>query len=311
MSEQTSEKWNVNQIPDLSNKIVVVTGANSGLGKETTLELSRKHAKIFMACRNLTKAQNAFEEIKKEVPDADIQILKLDLGDLNSIRSFSETLHQLTNHVDILINNAGIMATPYEKTKDEFEQQFGINHLGHFALTGLLLDLLKQTTQTRVVNVSSLAHKAGELDFDDLFYTQGRKYTRFGAYSQSKLANLYFSYELQRFFDKNNFCIISVAVHPGVADTGLLDHFPFIIAKKLFPFYKNNIQSAKMGALPSLRAATDFAVKGGEFYGPDGAKSMRGYPICQKSSNLSYDEKIAKELWDISIKMTEVDYENS
>ncbi len=309
MQKEKLNKWTINQIPDLSNKVAVVTGANSGLGKETTLELSRKHAKVIMACRNIDKAQKAFDEIKKEIPYATIKILQLDLGDLESIRSFSFSLHEYTNHLDLLINNAGVMATPFEKTKDGFEQQFGINHLGHYALTGLVLDLLSKAKNARVINVSSMAHKNGEIDFDDLFYEKGRKYTRFGAYAQSKLANVFFTYELQRFFDENNLDIISVAVHPGVADTGLLDHFPFIIAKKIFPFYKNRIQTAKLGAYPSLRAATDSNIYGGEYYGPDGLKNMQGYPVQQKSSNLSYNKDIAKRLWEVSKNLTDVVYQ--
>lgn len=309
MTELTNNKWDLEQIPDLTGIIAVVTGANSGLGKETTRVLCQKNAKVFMACRNLEKAKIAYDEIKDQNSDAKIEILHLDLSNLTSVRKFSEILHKKINHIDLLFNNAGVMAIPYGETIDGFELQIGINHLGHFALTGLLLDLLRNANKPRVINVSSMAQKSGEIDFDDLFFKKGRKYTRFGAYSQSKLANVLFTYELQRFFENNNIPAISVAVHPGVADTGLLDHFPFIIAKKIFPFYKNRIQTAAMGALPSLRAATDSNVKGGEYYGPDGVKNMQGYPVRQKSSDLSYSQVKAKKLWDISQKLTGVIFE--
>ena len=304
-----TNQWNASKITDLSGKIAIVTGANSGLGLETTRELSRNHAKVYMACRNLEKAEIAFQDIKVENPDADIEIVKLNLGDLESVRIFSEKIHVKIDHLDLLINNAGVMAIPYRKTKDGFESQIGINHFGHYALTGLLMDLIRNAKNARVVNVSSLAHTSGVMNFDDLMFENGRKYTRFTSYSQSKLANLLFSNELQRYFESKNIDAISVGVHPGVADTSLLDHFKLGFVKKIFPFYKNSIQSSAKGALSSLRAATASDVSGGDFYGPDGNKGMVGFPIKIQSSDSSRNLEDAKKLWQVSKELTKVKYE--
>lgn len=304
-----NKNWTTENIGNLTGKNIIVTGGNSGLGYEAVKALSMKGAKVILACRNIEKGEHAKKSILEFNKNADIVVSKLDLSDLDSIHQFSNQYKSENTHLNVLINNAGIMMPPYELTKDGFESQVGTNHLGHFALTGLLLDVLKNTPNSRVVNVSSIAHKNGRMNFDNLLYTNGKDYTPMKAYGRSKLANLLFTFELQRFFEKNNMDCIAVAAHPGVSDTNLFkDILPNWVMSLLKPIFNFMIQPAYMGALPELRAAIDLNVKGAEYYGPDGRREMKGYPILVNPMPHAQDIDDAKKLWDASEKLTKVYY---
>jgi len=307
----TKQQWTAANIPDLTHKVALVTGANSGLGYQTTLALARKGAQVIMACRSRQKGEQALAQIKRAVPAAALDFRELDLGNLQSVRAFAEGVRSAYDRLDLLINNAGVMALPYRETADGFEMQFGVNHLGHFALTGLLLDLLLATPGARVVTVSSLMHRNGRINFDDL--QSQKQYSKWAAYGQSKLANLLFAYELQRRLTAVSASTISVATHPGYAATHLQEAGPNMegatlqkqimdLANKIFA------QSAAMGALPTLYAATAADVHGGEFYGPDGFGGARGYPTRTDSSPRSHDMAAAVKLWQVSEKLTGVTY---
>jgi len=305
---EMSEKWTTANIPDLTGKVAIVTGANSGLGFETSKALAQKGATTIMACRNMDKARAALAEIQAEHPNASIEIMPLDLADLASVRQFAADFLAKYDRLDLLINNAGIMMVPYGKTVDGFERQFGTNHLGHFALTGLLIDTLLATPGARVVNVSSMGHRMGEMDFDNLMYENGN-YSPSGAYVRSKLANLLFTYELQRRLDAAGAQVSALAAHPGGSNTHLGDHLMGSwYAKLLSPVVTAMSQSAAMGALPTLRAATDPAARGGEYFGPSGFMGMRGYPQKVESNEKSHNMAHAKKLWEVSEQLTGVHY---
>jgi len=304
-----TNNWNLNYIPDLSGKYIIVTGGNSGLGFEAIKALSNKNAHIILACRNLSKGEKAKSDILKQSPKADINVMELDLASLESVRNFASNYKKNHTTLDVLINNAGIMMVPYGLTTDGFEKQLGTNHLGHFALTGLLLDVLKKSPASRVVNVSSIAHRSGEMIFDNLLFENGKDYTPMKSYGRSKLANLLFTFELQRFFEANKIDCSAIAVHPGVSDTDLFDHVaPNWVLKALHPLFSLMIQPASMGALPELRAATDPNAKGGEYYGPDGKREMKGYPVLVNATNAAKSKEDAKKLWEISEKLTSIIY---
>ncbi len=301
--------WTIDNMPDMQGKIVIVTGGNSGLGFESVKAFARKGAKIILACRSAEKGEQARLEILKEVPRAKIETAELDLADLKSVRRFARAFQKNHSRLDVLLNNAGIMTTPYFQTKDGFEGQIGTNHLGHFALTGLLLGLLRETPESRVVNVSSIAHKAGKLNFDNLLFENGTGYSPMKAYGVSKLANLLFTYELQRFFEMNHISTISVAAHPGVSQTDLFRH----LGKKwsfrlIYPGFRMISQKSEAGVLPQLRAATDPNVKGGDFYGPGGFMQLKGYPVKVSSNGASRNIENAKRLWEISEELTGVKF---
>jgi NAD(P)-dependent dehydrogenase (short-subunit alcohol dehydrogenase family) len=306
----SKEKWTIEQIPDLTGKIIIVTGGNSGLGFESAKAFAKKGAEVIIACRSLEKGEDAKSEILVQNPNSKIKVMELDLMDLNSIKNFAAKFKQHYLRLDVLLNNAGIMTTPYGLTKDGFESQFGTNHLGHFALTGLLLEVIVKTPKSRVVNVSSMAHKAGKMDFDNLQFDSAKGYTPMKAYGRSKLSNLLFTYELQRFFEANNIGSIALAAHPGVANTNLARHLEHkFLYKFIRPLADMVIQKPKMGALPQIRAAVDINVKAGEFYGPKGFMEMTGYPILVKSNSASHNVEDAKKLWDVSEKLTGIRYE--
>lgn len=304
-----TNKWTTQNIPDLSGKTIIVTGGNSGLGYESVKAFAEKGAEVILACRNLEKGEKAKAEILKDNVNGNIKVIGLDLMDLSSVKNFADHIKKNYKRLDVLLNNAGIMATPYFKTKHGFEAQLGTNHLGHFALTGLLLDLIKATPNSRVVNVSSLAHKSGVIDFNDLMFEKGREFKTFKAYGQSKLANLLFTYELQRYFETNKITSIAVAAHPGGSNTRLANH----LEKKwyfrlLSSIARRAMQSAAKGALPQIRASVDGNVKGGEYYGPDGFNEVFGYPVLVKSTQASHNLNDAKKLWEISEKLTKIKY---
>ncbi|WP_420640706.1 oxidoreductase [Candidatus Leptofilum sp.] len=304
-----NENWTTENIPDLTGKVIIITGANIGLGFETALEVARKGAQTIMACRNMDKAQAALADIHSEIPNAHVEIMQLDLASQESIRQFVEAFHQKYDRLDILVNNAGIMMVPYGTTVDGFERQFGTNHLGHFALTGRLLDLIKKTPGARVVTVSSLAHHRGDMDFDNLMYEGGNGYDRQDAYGRSKLANLLFTYELQRQFEKHDVEATAVAAHPGISTTNLADHllrrWYFRI---LVPIFKLMAQSAAQGALTNLRAAVDPTIKGGQYVGPDKPNERTGYPVVVQSNAASHNEADAQKLWQVSEELTGVHF---
>jgi NAD(P)-dependent dehydrogenase (short-subunit alcohol dehydrogenase family) len=298
----SNQKWTTQNIPDMQGKIVIITGANSGIGYEATRALAAKNAMILMACRSLDKGEKALEKIRAETPEADLKLMKLDMADMASVRKFAQAFLAEFNKLDVLINNAGVMATPYGKTADGLEMQLGTNHYGHFLLTGLLFELLKKTPDARVVTVSSYAHFMGRINFDDLNYDNG--YQKWAAYGQSKLANVLFAYELNRKISQNSNNPLSMVVHPGYAATNL-QHTTWFFSM-LNPIMA---QSQEMGALPTLYAATSSEIEGGEYIGPDGFLGQRGYPHKARSSRASYDLEAAKRLWEISEEITGVSYE--
>jgi NAD(P)-dependent dehydrogenase (short-subunit alcohol dehydrogenase family) len=303
-----TEKWTAEDIPDLSGKVVIVTGANSGIGLEASRELARKGAEVVMACRTQDKAEAAVQQIQEDIPQAKLEYIHLDLADLTSVNKFAADFKSRYEQLDVLLNNAGIMMVPYKKTADGFESQFGTNHLGHFALTGSLIDLILKTPGARVVNISSNAHYGGEIDFDNLQYEDGG-YNPSAAYSRSKLANLLFTYELQRRFEGRGAEALALAAHPGIAATGLADHF---LTGKLSwliqGIMKVLFQSAKMGSLPGLRAATDPQAEGGSYYGPGGKGERSGYPVVVTSNQASHNQQDAARLWKVSEDLTGVSF---
>ena len=297
------ENWNESNIPDQSGKIFIVTGPTSGLGKESVKVLVRKNATVIMAARNINKAESVANKILEENKNAKIDIEELDLSSLESVKNFSQLIIKKYKSLDCLINNAGIMACPYSKTKDGFEIQMGTNHLGHFALTGQLISLLKKTPNSRVVNVSSIAHTSGNIDFDDLNWEK-RKYRTWSAYSDSKLANLYFTYELSRKLEKDKGNPIILASHPGWTATDLQRYSGVANFMNIFLGQKVNI-----GALGGLRAATDSTVKSNDYFGSPSMGGMKGYPVLVKSNELSYNTDNAKKLWKLSEELTGVIYD--
>lgn len=296
-----TSNWTAENIPDQTGKTVIVTGANSGIGYEMTRALARKGATLILACRNMDKGRAAVQRIAREYPKAKAELMQLDLSDLASVHRFADEFTRRYRRLDILINNAGIMATPFGKTADGFELQFGTNHLGHFALTGLLLGLIICTPQARVVTISSGGHRWAAMDFDNLNAEKGYNPQR--AYGQSKLANLLFAYELQRRFEATNVDTLSAAAHPGWADTNLPVHWRMV--QRLSPLIA---QTPEMGALPGLYAATASATQGGGYYGPGGWLELRGYPIRRKSSDRSCNIAAAVRLWRASEELTGVRY---
>lgn len=299
------KKWTLKNITDLSNKTIVITGGNSGIGFESAKAFVKKKANVVIACRSHSKGSEAKSKILNTYPDSRISVLELELMDFDSIRMFANKFLDKHNKLDVLLNNAGIMMAPYIRTKEGYETQMFTNHLGHFALTASLIDILKKTPGSRVVNVSSLAHKRGKLDFDNLMFQVRDGHTPLKAYARSKLANLLFTYELQRYFESNNFNSIALAAHPGLAQTELGRY----IDKKLFfkilgPVFRMTVPQPSSGALPQIRACVDPGVKGGEFYGPAGFGELSGKPVIVKSSKESYDKESAKKLWLQSEKLS-------
>ncbi len=302
-----SAKWTSDQIPDQSGRVAVVTGGNSGLGLETARQLARAGADVVIACRNPDKGAAASAEIKQGVPGARLQVAALDLASLDSVHAFAEWLRTERDGLDLLINNAGVMAPPRRETADGFELQLGTNHLGHFALTGLLIGAMDGREDARVVTISSGAHRMGKINFDDLQSTH--RYFRWRAYGNSKLANLLFAFELDRRLRAAGSPIKSVAAHPGYAATNLQSAAPPLV-DRLVMMASNRViaQSAAMGALPQLYAATFPGLEGGTFVGPDGIAEQRGHPKRVGSSGASRDERAARRLWEVSEELTGVSF---
>lgn len=294
--------WRATDIPDQSGRLAVITGANSGIGLETARELARRGAEVVMACRSETKAAAAKASILDEAPQAKIDVRPLDLSSLESVRAFAASFRESHETLDLLINNAGVMVPPLGKTADGFEIQFGTNHLGHFALTARLLDWLLATAGARVVTVSSVAHRLGQIRFDNLNAERGYSASR--AYAQSKLCNLVFALELQRRLDDLETELCSVAAHPGWTATNLQDNS---LPARFFSKYL--AQSATRGALPTLRAATAPDVLGGQYYGPRGWFEMQGSPRRAHIAARAHRRAVAKRLWAVSEEQTGVRFE--
>jgi len=300
-----NSNWTIDQVPDLSGKTIVVTGGNSGLGYESVKAFAMKAAEVILASRSAEKGEEAKSAILKDFPEGKIRVMQLDLSDLDSVRRFAGKFLDEYEKLDVLLNNAGIMMTPYFKTKDGFEGQFGVNHLGHFALTGLLLDVLLKTQGSRIVNVSSGAHKMGRMDFSDLHFENGRAYSPLKSYGQSKLSNLLFTYEFQRKLESAQKDSISLAAHPGSSMTNLGRHVEGkLLYKILLPLFKRMSQDQAQGALPQIRASVDPEAKGGEYYGPDGRREMNGFPVLVPSNAASHNLSDAAHLWEESEKLT-------
>jgi len=298
--------WTVADVPDQSGRTAVVTGANSGIGFEAAAVLARRGAVTVLACRDAGKGEAAAARMTAAAPGASVSVVRLDLASLDAVRAAAAEILARHERLDLLINNAGLMWPAYGKTADGFELQFGTNHLGHFALTGLLLEAMLPVPGSRVVTVSSNGHRAGRLDFADLQSEQ--RYGRMTAYAQSKLANLMFTYELQRRLAATGAPTVALAAHPGNAFTDLTRHLPAVV-QSAYPAVAGLFgQSAAMGALPTLRAATDPAAAGGEYYGPGGLAQFKGYPVRVSSTARSRDEGTQRRLWAESERLTGVTY---
>lgn len=298
----SNKKWNTQDIPDQKGKVVIITGATSGLGKEAAKVFAEKGATVIMPVRNAEKAKSVLEEILKLYPSSKIVIKSLDLSSLNSIKLFADDFLKSYNQLDILINNAGIMYCPYSKTQDGFEMQMGTNHLGPYALTAQLMPLLMKTANSRIINTASLAHLTGNIDFEDINW-ENRKYKTMQAYADSKIANLYFHYELAKKLKGQNNAPLVVAAHPGWTKTELDRHIGIVgIISSIIG------QKAEKGVLPTLRAATDPNAISGDYFGPDGFREMRGNPVKVKSNAMSLNAQKAEQLWTLSEKLTGIKY---
>ncbi|MCG8580994.1 MAG: oxidoreductase [Bacteroidales bacterium] len=296
-------QWNENNIPDQSGKVVIITGATSGLGKQAAKVLSAKNATVIMAVRNMEKGHNVLHEITKAYPNNNTSVMKMDLSSLKSVEQFAKSFKDKYNRLDVLINNAGIMACPFATTEDGFEIQMGTNHLGHFALAGHLMDVLKNTPQSRVVVTSSIAHKmTNGIELNDINWEK-RKYKTTRAYSDSKLANVYFAYEMVNRYRHDESAPRVTLAHPGWTSTDLQRHSGF--ASLLNPIFS---QQADMGVLPTLRAAFDDKAENRDFFGPKGMLEFKGYPVKVQTSKIAQLEEPARKLWDLSEQLTGVRY---
>ncbi|MBX7434789.1 SDR family NAD(P)-dependent oxidoreductase [Mycobacterium sp. Y57] len=302
-----SAKWTAADVPDQSGRVAVVTGANSGIGFEAAAVLARRGARVVLAVRNPDKGEEAVRGLRKADPGADVALQELDLSSLASVRKAADELRAAHPRIDLLINNAGVMYPPKQTTADGFELQFGTNHLGHFALTGLLLDHLLPVPGSRVVTVASIAHniRAG-IHFDDLQFEHS--YHRVAAYGQSKLANLMFTYELQRRLTAHAAATIAVAAHPGISNTELMRHIPGTGLPGFVTLAGLVTNSPAVGALGTLRAATDPHVQGSQYYGPSGFRELVGHPVLVRSNRTSHDVDAQRRLWAVSEELTGVTF---
>ena len=294
--------WTFNDIPDQTGRTAIVTGANTGLGLETARMLALKGADVVLACRNLDKGQAALAQILADRPAGSATLAALDLSDLDSVAAFASSFTASHERLDLLINNAGVMVPPLGRTRQGFELQFGTNHLGHFALTGRLLPLLQHTPGARVVVVASTAQRAGRINFDDLNWER-RSYRAWGAYGQSKLANMLFALELQRRLAASDAQVRATAAHPGWTATDLQRTTGFV--RLLNPLFA---MKPADGALPTLRAATDPTAAGGSYWGPSGFFEVNGPPAPARIPAAAQDEAVAARLWEVSETLTGVTF---
>ena len=311
-----SESWTTADMPDQSEKTVVVTGANSGLGLEATRAFVENGAHVVMACRSVDDGRTVKQRLESAGYIGSLDLIEIDLADFDSVEEFADALRTQYNAIDTLCNVAGVMAIPRRESVDGFEMQFAVNHLGHFALTGLVLERLRQAgtpaQPARVVTMSAGFHEIGEITFDDL--QSEREYGRLRAYAQSKLANLLFAYELDRRARAADEPVRSIAAHPGYAATNLTRwEGPSLLTAVMNAVFRVGnalvAQPPEQGVLPLLFAATSPAAEGEGYYGPDGLFGLRGYPEKQRSSERSYDEQLAARLWEVSENLTGVDYD--
>ena len=310
-----TENWISANIPFMDAKKVIVTGANSGVGFETTRIFAEKGAHVVMACRSMERGREAKEKIEDGALEGSLELRKLDLASLDSVKDFAEEYKANHGELDILCNNAGIMGVPFERTEDGFEKHFGVNHLGHFALTGELLDLLVETDgESRVVTQSSALHKNGRADIEEIIKLSDEEdYSPQQAYADSKLANILFAFELDRKLKEKNLSVESIACHPGFSATNLQNteenensffrDIGMKIAKKILA------QSPEKGSLPMVYAAGSGKLSGGEYIGPGGLMNMRGLPEKQEVSESGRDQDSAERLWTVSKDLTDTDYE--
>jgi NAD(P)-dependent dehydrogenase (short-subunit alcohol dehydrogenase family) len=306
--------WKTANIPRQDGKLAIVTGSNSGIGLHAAREVARAGCTVILACRSAEKSSTTRQRIVQEIPTALVEDGVLDLASLPSVREFAKAFLATRRPLDLLINNAGVMALPKRQlTADGFELQIGTNHLGHFALTGLLLPALLAAPSSRIVTVSSLAHRGGKIRFDDLQWKHG--YKPWPAYRQSKLANLLFGKELERRFARSGARAHSIIVHPGVSNTSLFSNGPGSgggLMNAITPVLLRFIaQSEEQGALPTLYGATEPEAQGGHYYGPDGFREMKGQPVEVKAEAQANDPVLAAKLWDLSEKLTGVHYDFS
>lgn len=304
-------RWTEKDIPNQVGRVVVVTGANSGLGFFTSRAMALKGATVIMACRDMQKGEEAKRRILENNPVEEPEVWMLDLADLASIKAFCHNYLSRNSKLDLLFNNAGLMAIPYLKTRDGFESQFGVNHLGHFALTAQLWPLIKKAGGSRIVNVSSIAHQMGRIRFEDIHWE--KRYSKWGAYGMSKLSNLLFTKEMARRLDGSGIGVIAAASHPGYANTALQAKGSKMRGSKLGVGSFNLVnrlvaQPAEMGALPSLYAATAEGIKSGDYIGPGGFMRLRGWPAMDQANPARVTKEAAKRLWDLSESLTNQDF---
>jgi NAD(P)-dependent dehydrogenase (short-subunit alcohol dehydrogenase family) len=303
-----AQQWTAAQIPSLDGKKVLITGANSGIGYQAAVQLARHGAHVILACRSAKKGEEAIARLQKELPSASVELMLLDVSSLADVRRFADEFLKRGIYLDILINNAGVMAlNPRQVTPEGFERQFATNHLGHFALTGLLLPSIMAAPAPRVVTVASLAHQGGKIHFDDLQLERG--YKPWTAYNQSKLANILFARELAR--RAAGTPLLSIPVHPGVSQTSIVANGPGgsdLKTRVLFTFAKFLTQSDEAGALPTLYAATSPNARAAEYIGPDGFMEMKGAPVVVKPRSNALDEAVGQRLWAASEELTGVVY---
>ena len=303
----SNANWTEADVPDQAGRLAVVTGANTGLGFETARVLAERGARVVLAVRNLDKGRKAAAKIAETAPGADVTVQELDLGSLASVRAAADAIRSAHPRIDLLINNAGLMYPPKGHTADGFELQFGTNHLGHFAWTGLLLDHVLPVEGSRVVVVASIAHKIqAAIHFDDLQWD--RNYGRVPSYGQSKLSNLMFAYDLQRRLAAKGEQTIAVAAHPGISNTELMRHVPGSSLPGFSSVAGLVTNSPAKGALATLRAATAPDVVGGQYYGPKGFRELMGYPVLVSSSDQSHDQAVQERLWTVSEELTGVTF---
>ncbi len=301
------ENWTLKNMPDLTGKVFIVTGANSGIGFESTKAFAMSNAKVVMACRNLEKANEAKEEIIKEFKNADLDIIHLNLIDFNSIKEFADKVIAKYPKIDVLLNNAGIMTVPYAPTENGLERQIGVNHFGHYYLTMKLLPIINKTKNSRIVNIASIASRFGKLKPETFIYEKGKKYSKSRAYAQTKLANLLFTYGLKSRLEEKGSHIEVLAAHPGITKTNLGNHMKAYKNRFVHFMLQYINQDTPKGALPSIRACVDSTAKSGEYYGPNKFFAVRGYPVIEKSTKRSYSKELQDILWKHSVKITNLD----